>query len=129
LEPERSEETPEASLDPLAYLKKKLTPIPFGEVPIKPPQNAPDAKHFLTFEKWNEYVEGRTGTEIIHAVRERDPALRAEVRICIERFAADIAVKLSKADHEVRAAMADYIGWVFFEPSLRTQLTAISESV
>lgn len=110
LEPEREAELSETSLDPLTYLKKKFPPTPFCDIPIKPPKTPRDANHFLDLEKWDIYVEGRTGAQISHAIREREPELRREVRFCVERFATDVATRLGKVDHEVRAAMADYIG-------------------
>ena len=110
LEPERAEGPTDTSLDALTYLKKKFAPIAFSEIPIKSPTTARDANHFLSMEKWDLYVKGKTGAEITDAVRDREPELRDEVRICVERFAADVAVKLGNVDHEVRAAMADYIG-------------------
>ena len=110
LNSEHPEEPATHSLDPVAYLKSKFAPTPFSETPVKSPSAAQDTNHFLGIEKWHLYVEGKLGSEMMHAVREREPALREEVRICVERFAADIAVKLAKVDHEVRAAMADYIG-------------------
>ena len=109
MDPEHAEESAEASLDPLVYLKKFI-PIPFCNVPIKSANMAQDANHFLNLEKWDLYVQGRTGAEITHTVRGREPVFRDEVRTCVERFAADVAANLAKVDHEVKAAMADYIG-------------------
>jgi hypothetical protein len=100
----------EDPLDPVVYLKKKFAPPPFSTIPIKAIGNARDANHFLFTEKWDRYVEGRTGAEIVEAVRQREPELRGEVRFCVERFANDVAKKLGGVDHEPRAAMADYIG-------------------
>jgi len=105
-------------LDPLAYLKKKFAPIPFSHIPIKSQGTGPDANHFLKLEKWDLYVEGKTGADIAFAVREREPELRSEVRICVERFADDVVGKLDKVDNEPRAAMGDYIGLVGCGPLL-----------
>lgn len=110
LEPEPAEEAVGASLDPLTFLKKKFAPIPFSSIPIKSPKTSQDANHFLNLERWDLYVEGKTGAEIRDAVREREPELRNEVRICVERYAIDIVEKLIGVDHELRAAMADYTG-------------------
>ena len=110
LEPQHAEESTSAALDPLTYLKSKFAPTPFSDVPIKSPESARDANHFLNLEKWDLYVQGSTGAEIMEVAREREPQLRDEVRTCVERFAADVTMKLGKVDHEVRAAMADYLG-------------------
>jgi len=101
-----------ANLDPLAYLKKKFAPIPFSHIPIKSQGTGPDANHFLKIEKWDLYVEGKTGADIVFAVREREPELRSEVRICVERVAASVFQNLEAVDNEPRAAMGDYIGLV-----------------
>ena len=110
LEPELAEESVEPSLDPVSYLKNKFAPIPFSNIPIKSAKNPRDANHFLNLEKWDLYVEGKTGAEIVQAVREREPELRAEVRICVERFAAKVVTALFAVGHEPRAAMGDYVG-------------------
>jgi hypothetical protein len=106
----REELADSASLDPLVYLKKKYAPIPFSDIPIKSLKTPRDAHHFLALEKWDVYVEGRTGAEITYAVREREPELRSEVRICVDRFAVDVTQKLSMADHQTKAAMGNYAG-------------------
>ena len=110
LEPDHMPESQDPPLDPVSYLKKKYEPTPFSEVPIKSPNSAQDTNHFLEIEKWHLYIEGKRGSEIYEAVRERETRLREAVRICVERFATDVAGKLSKVDHEVKVAMADYIG-------------------
>jgi len=99
----------EDPLDPLVYLKENFTPIPFSHIPITCPA-AQDTNHFLNIEQWHKHLEGKTGAEITHAVRERQPDLRTEVRICVERFGEESTKKLRKADHEPKAAMGDYIG-------------------
>ena len=110
LEQERTEDLAEESLDPVTYLKKKFAPTPYSDIPIESPASARDANHFLGIEKWDKYVRDHTGQEITSVVRERAPELRETVRTCVDRFALDVATKLSKVDHEVRAAMADYTG-------------------
>lgn len=96
-------------LDPVAYLKNNLSPVPFAQTPIRCLE-ACDHSNFLTLEKWGQYVEGRTGEQIKAAVRERDPELEAEVRACVDRFAEDAIQRLGGEDHEVRGAMDDYLG-------------------
>jgi len=110
VELEPVEESLGTSLDPLDYLKKKFAPIPFSNIPIKYPASARDVSLFLREEKWHEYVEGKTGREIVDAVRERVPELRGEIRNCVDRYTAKLALELNKVDHEPRAAMADYYG-------------------
>ena len=110
LKPEPMEELEDESLDPVLYLKKKYAPTPFSNIPIRSPKTPRDANHFLALEKWDLYVEGKTGSEITWAVREREPELRSEVRICVDRFAVDVAQKLNKVTHEARAAIGDYVG-------------------
>ena len=110
LKREHTDELTGTSLDPLDYLKKKFAPIPFSNIPIKSPKTSRDANHFLSIEKWDRYVQGRTGAELVHTVREREPDLRREVRICMERFADKVVEKLGAVDHEPRAAMGDYTG-------------------
>ena len=110
VEPEPPEEVIDSSLDPLTYLKNKFSPVPFSNIPIKSPKTARDANHFLNLEKWDLYVQGKTGAEITHAVREREPDLRQEVRICVERYVEASVNKLNGVDSELRAAMGDYHG-------------------
>ena len=99
----------EDPLDPFAYLKAKFAPLPFNQVPISCP--APrDANHFLNLEHWHKHVEGRTGAEIHQGVREREPKLRSEVRVVMERYAKDAIKKLEKLDDEAKGAIGDYLG-------------------
>jgi len=110
LKPEPTDEVAELSLDPLPYLLKKFAPVPFSSIPIKSAKTPADANHFLNIEKWDLYVEGKTGAEITELLREREPNLRAEVRICVERFADQVVTKLTNVYHEPMAAMGDYTG-------------------
>jgi len=110
VELESAEDPVATALDPLAYLKEKFTPTPFGNVPITSPKNPRDTDHFLNIEKWLIYVEGKTGAEIRDVTREREPELRTEVRTCVERFAHEAVKKLIGTDNEARAAIGDYIG-------------------
>jgi hypothetical protein len=96
-------------LDPVAFLKAKYSPPPFGQVPIKSPDPC-DAHHFLNLEQWHRHVEGKTGVEIHQVVREWEPELRREVRIVVERYAKDAIGKLEKLDHEAKGAIGDYLG-------------------
>lgn len=100
----------EDPLDPLVYLKQKFAPPPFSSIPITCPKSARDANHFLKMEHWDKYVEGRTGAEITQIMREREPELRKEVRICVERYADAAVTKLKNVDDAFRTAMGDYIG-------------------
>ena len=104
------EEDIEDPLDPVFYLRKKFAPMPYSNIPIKSPGSTQDANHFLRLEKWHLYVEGKTGLQITHAVREREPELREEVRICVERFTDRVVEKLNAVDHQPRAAIGDYQG-------------------
>ena len=99
----------EDPLDPLAYLKKKFAPLPFQQIPITCPSPR-DANHFLNLEHWNKHVEGRTGADINHITREREPELRAEVRVVVERYARDAVRCLEKLDNEFKKAIGDYLG-------------------
>ena len=105
-----TEDPPEDPLDPLIYLKKNFTPSPFKDIPISSAQNPRDANHFLNLEKWDQYVAGKTGAELVRVVRGRELEFRGVVRTCVERFADKVVAKLAKVDNEPRAAMADYIG-------------------
>ena len=109
-EPECAEDSTKTPLDPLTYLRKKLAPTSFSDIPIGSPKSARDANRFLALEKWDLYVQGRTGAEIMDILREREPEFRKDVRVCVERFAANITLKLTKVDNEVRAAMGNYVG-------------------
>lgn len=102
-------EDPLDPLDPLTYLKKKFAPLPFPQLPITCPSPR-DANHFLNLEHWNKHVEGRTGADIIHVTREREPGLRAEVRVVVERYARDAARCIEKIDHEFKKTIGDYLG-------------------
>ena len=110
VEPAPADDLEGPSLDPLTHLTEKYAPVAFRHLPIKSAKTPRDANHFLNIEKWDLYVEGKTGAEITDIVREREPGLRAEVRVCVERFADQVVEKLAKVDHEPRAAMGDYVG-------------------
>ena len=106
---QHTSELTEDPLDPVAYLKARFAPLPFNQTPISCP--APrDANHFLNLEHWHKHVEGRTGAEIHQVVREREPELRKEVRIVMERYAKDAIKKLEKLDDEAKGAIGDYLG-------------------
>lgn len=96
-------------LDPVDYLKDKFAPIPFNRIPIKTPDPC-DADHFLNLEHWHNHLEGRAPAEVVEAVRVRDPELRKEVRLVVERYAKDAVKKLQKLDNEAKAAIGDYLG-------------------
>ena len=110
LVPESADEPGATPLNIVAYLNKKFSPVPFSNLEIKSPKSPRDANHFLSIEKWDLYLEGKTGAQITQLLREREPEFRAIVRTCMDRFADNVVVKLVKADHEVRAAMGDYVG-------------------
>ena len=110
LEPEPSEEPGEFTLDPVAYLTDKFAPIAYRHLPIKTAKTPCDANHFLNIEKWDLYVEGKTGAEITDLLREREPRLRNAVRICVERFADQVIEKLTVVGYQAQAAMGDYTG-------------------
>jgi hypothetical protein len=95
--------------DPVAFLKNKYMPVPFSQVPIKS-QAACDTSQFLNLEHWDKHLEGRLPTDIHKAVRGREPELRTEVRLVVERFAENAVKKLEKLDHEAKGAMGDYLG-------------------
>ena len=110
VEVDQAEEEDEDPLDPVFYLKKKFEPIPFSSMPIKSPGASQDANHFIRLERWDLYVQGKTGEEIVQAVREREPELREEVRTCVERFTQRVLDKLAAVDNESRKAIGDYQG-------------------
>ena len=99
----------EDPLDSLNYLKTKYAPLPFNQVPIQCPE-ACDANHFLNLEQWHKHIEGRAPEEVHRVVRVREPELRKEVRIVVERYARDAVKKLEKVDNEVKGAIGDYLG-------------------
>jgi len=110
LEPGPTDDLEGPSLDPLAYLNEKFAPVVSRHLPIKSAKTPRDANHFLNIEKWDLYVKYVTGAEITRIVRGREPELRAEVRICVGRFAGQVVGKLAKVDHELGAAMRDCVG-------------------
>lgn len=91
LQPERNKF--KDPLDPFVHLKTKFAPLPFNHMPIKSLATC-DASHFLNLEKWNIHVKGKTGAEIKLLVKDREPTLRQEVRLCIEWFTEDAIEKL-----------------------------------
>lgn len=99
----------EDPLDPVTYLKVKFPPPPLNQVPITCPTPR-DANHFLNCEHWHRHVEGKTGAEIHQVIREREPELRREVRVVVERYAKDAIHKLEKLDDEAKGAIGDYLG-------------------
>ena len=101
---------PEDPLDPVAILKRKFGPPPFSNVPITSPKTPRDANRFLKIEKWEGFVEGKTGAELEDLTRERCPEVRSELRVCVERYALDIIPKLHKAGNEAMATLGDFIG-------------------
>ena len=108
--PEPVEDPSQTPLDPVTYLTKKYAPTPFRDIPIESPRTPMDANHFLTLEKWDVYVRGKTGADIELAVRTRAPELRSEVRICMDRFADLIIKELGPLDPEKKRTMGDYVG-------------------
>jgi len=96
--------------DPFPHLKIKHAPPSFADIPITSPKSARDANNFLRSEPWLALVDGKKGRDIYDLVRERDPDLRQEVRICVERYAMTAGKALEDAGHEAGAAMADYVG-------------------
>lgn len=96
-------------LDPVAYLKAKFAPLPSNQVPITPPAPS-DTHNFLNREHWHKHVAGKTGAEIQQVVREREPELRKEVRIVLERYAKNAVKKLDQLDNEAKGAIGDYLG-------------------
>ena len=116
-EPKHAEDPTKTPLDPLTYLKKQLAPTPFSDIPIGSPKSAWEANHFLTLERWDLYIQGRTGAKIMDILREHEPEFYKDVQVCVELFAAYIILKLTKVDNEVRAAMGDYVGQVVFNCS------------
>jgi hypothetical protein len=108
---QRASNAVEDPSDPVVYLKAKFSPPPFNQVPITCPAPC-DTNHFLNHAHWHKHVEGRTGAEIHHVVREREPELRAEVRVVMERYAKDAIKKLEKLDDEAKGAIGDYLGLV-----------------
>jgi len=99
----------EDPLDPLIYLEKKFAPPLFQQIPITCPSPR-DANHFLNLEHWNKHVEGRTGADLINVTREREPELRAEVRVAVERYARDAVKCLERVDNEFKKVIGDYLG-------------------
>ena len=97
-------------LDPFPYITKVYAPPSFADVPITSPESACDANHFLTIEPWLTLIEGKTGREINELVRERDPDLRKEVRLCVERYALTATEALNEAGHEAGVTIGDYVG-------------------
>lgn len=100
----------EDPLDAFHYLQTKFAPPPFRDIPITSPESSCDSNHFLTLEPWLTLIEGKTGAELNDFVREREPELREEVRICVERFAQTAGKGLGGVDDVVRVAMGDYLG-------------------
>jgi len=105
--PGDSDEDP---LDPIGYLKKKYVPAPFSLLPIQSVKNPKERNPFLNMERWDEYIQGKSGADLHFLLRERVPELRQEVRVCMERFVSKGARDLADTDHESRAAVGDYIG-------------------
>ena len=99
----------EDPLDPVDYLKTKFAPPPFNQVPIQCPEPC-DTNHFLNLEQWHKHIVGRAPGEVHRVVRVREPELRKEVRIVVERYARDAVKKLEKVDNEVKGAIGDYLG-------------------
>lgn len=100
----------EDAVDPIAYLRGKYAPAPFCDRPIESPSRTSDTHQFLAAEHWDRYVEGKTGAEIHHAVREQEPELRQEVRNCVERFNEEVVKKLNASGTVSMSAMGDYLG-------------------
>ena len=99
----------DALLDPLTHMKK-FTPKPFSQIPIQPPNSPRDSNNFLSLERWDLYVQGKTGTDLNDATRGREAEYREDVRICVNRFTAQITNDLARVGNQVKSAMADYIG-------------------
>ena len=97
-------------LDALRYIKTKFAQPQFRDIPITSPESSADANHFLTIEPWLDLVKNKTGGELHEMVRERQPELRREVRICMERYARAALKELESADNEARSTIGDYLG-------------------
>lgn len=100
---------PDTHADPIALLKKSYSPTPFHAIPIKV-IGFRDANHFLSIEKWLEYVEGMTGEQIWHIVRENEPDLREFVKGVVDSYAKEAVKSLGSADNSVKVAIGDYNG-------------------
>ena len=101
---------PEDPLDPLHYFKTRFTEPLFSDIAITCPDSACDTNHFLTLEPWLDLVKGKTGRELNDLVRVREPELRKEVRVCVDRYAQAATKDLKDVDHEARVTIGDYLG-------------------
>lgn len=97
--------------DPVFLIKNSYSPTPFQAVPIQA-VGFRDANHFLAIEKWADHVDGMTGEEIYHIVREREPELRELVRDVVIGYANDAVQALGNEEHSVKVAIGDYNGYV-----------------
>lgn len=97
------------SADIVALIKKTYSPTPFHAVPIKA-IGFRDANHFLSIEKWSEYVEGMTGEQIWNIVRESEPDVRELVKEIVHDYANEAVKNLSAARNSIRVAIGDYNG-------------------
>lgn len=95
--------------DLVALVKKTYSPTPFHAIPIKA-VGFRDANHFLSIEKWSEYVEGMTGEQIWNIVREGEPEVRELVKEIVHDYATEAVKNLSSARNSIKVAVGDYNG-------------------
>jgi hypothetical protein len=95
--------------NPVSLVKNAYSPTPFQELPIQA-IGFRDANHFLTIEKWSDYVAGMTGEGIHAIVRESEPELRVLVKKIVLAYAKEAVGDLGSAENAVKVAIGDYNG-------------------
>ena len=95
--------------DPVSLIKSSFSPTPFQAVPIQA-IGFRDANHFLAVENWADHVDGMTGEDVYHIVREREPGLRERVRGIVLSYANDAVDALGNKQHSIKVAIGDYNG-------------------
>ena len=95
--------------DPVSLIKNSFSPTSFQALPIQA-IGFRDSNHFLAVENWADHVDGLTGEEIQHIVREREPELRERVRGIVLGYANDAVQALGNEQHAVKVAIGDYNG-------------------
>ena len=90
-----------------------------ANVPIRLPDDAREANHFLATQNWIPALDGLTGGEIEDVIKGANPDLRPLVSAAITRYIFRVAKGLEDiGSHSPRVSMGSYTGLAFVHQSL-----------